>query len=70
LKRILLAIVTITFAACSSQSSVEATHDSMTPVTDTQRNAVRDSVTVKADSNEKTIDSSFKALKDSIQKTR
>ena len=42
----------------------------MARVRDTQRSAVKDSVTIKSDTNEKRIDSSFKALKDSIQKTK
>jgi Ni/Co efflux regulator RcnB len=70
LKRILLAIVTVSFAACNSGSAVETTRDSITQVMDTQRSAVRDSVTMKADSNKKTIDSTFNVLKDSIQTSR
>jgi len=42
----------------------------MKEVMDTQRSAVKDSVAIKSDSNKRTIDSSFKVLKDSIQKVK
>jgi len=70
LKRILFAIITIAFAACSSEPSVDETRDSITQTMDSQRIAVKDSVTMKSDTNEKRIDSSFKVLQDSIQRVK
>ena len=70
MKRNLLALIIIALVACNSQSPAEATRDSLNNTMDSQRIAVKDSVTMKSDTNEKRIDSSFKALKDSIQKTK
>ena len=70
MKKTVFILAITAFAACNSHSSVEAMRDSLNQTMDSQRIAVRDSVTIKSDSNEKKIDSSFKALKDSIQQTK